>query len=337
MPEPLVVRMIREFKAGLLLREELEMRAMAAHWLDIERTLESQTELLAREVAAEKAASGSVSQAHLLRMERYQTLLAQTQRQTNAYAEWADSTITAAQREYARLGLEQAFQAIGASYTASVGAYFNRLPVSAVETMAGLLGDGTPLSRLLAQSWPDAADGLTKALLRGTALGWNPNKTARAMREGMATGLDRALTIARTEQLRAYRESSRMQYDASGVVIGYRRLAARDTRTCIACLLTDGEWYETSETLRDHVAGRCGMIPVVRGAPKPIWQQGPAWFRQQDSETQQAIMGREYYRGWQRGEFRLEEMATIKRDSVWGDSVAVRPLRELRRQAETAV
>lgn len=336
MREPLVVQLMRQFKQALLLREAAEMQTMAARWLEIERAVEAQISLIARELATEQAAGQVVSQGRLYQMERYQSLLGQMRREIEGYTMWAERAIAGGQEEYARLGIEHARQAIAVSYSGGVVPYFAVLPVSATQNMVGLLGDGTPLRRLLEQSWPDAADAMTRALIKGTALGWNPTRTAAAMRDGMAQGLDRALTIARTEQMRAYRESSRMQYEESGVVRGYRRIAAHDTNTCIACLVTEGEWYETRESLRDHPRGRCSTIPAVKGMPSPSWQMGKAWFRQQPAEVQQKMMGRDYYRAWKRREFKLDELATVKRDTTWGDSVQVRPLRELRKSAETA-
>src|SRR5690606_14899995 len=118
----------------------------------------------------------------------------------------------------ARLGVAHAENAITVQ---GVTAGFNRLPVEAVELMAGLAGNGSPLRQLLAQSWPLAADGLTNELVTGMALGYNPRKVARLMAQGATGSLDRMMVIARTEQLRVYRTANVSSYRASGVVTSY--------------------------------------------------------------------------------------------------------------------
>jgi len=145
---------------------------------------------------------------------------------------------------------------------------FTRLAPSAVEGMVGMMGDGTPLRQHLQGVYGDAARGMSKYLVRAVTQGLNPRETARQMRKGLGIGLDRALTIARTEQLRVYRESQRLTYQASGVVEGYQRISAKSRRTCLGCLLADGQVYPLSVPFEDHVAGRC-LSPgtVVSGAP----------------------------------------------------------------------
>ena len=257
--EPLVVSTIRQFKAALLAREETQIRRMADRWLIVERSLRAEMELAARDLADERAAGRSVSAWKLARMERYQDLQRQLEEQMAMYNAYAEAEIMTRQNEYGQLGIDHATQAITASYVGAgaVVATFNRLPVDAIQAMVGLLGDGSPLMTLLNDAYGDAAQAMTTALLRGTALGWNPRQTAQAMADGVATGLGRILTTARTEQLRAYREANRMQFEESGVVEGFVRLVAHQSRTCLACLAAEGEWFPVAESLYDHPNGRC--------------------------------------------------------------------------------
>jgi len=177
---------------------------------------------------------------------------------------------------------------------------------------------------------------MTQALMDGTALGWNPRKTARAAlgapglsSGGMARGLGRIMTIARTEQLRVYREASRMQYQASGVVDGYKRISAKDDRVCMACLIADGTFYPLSEPLADHPNGRCALIPCVKGVGRPEWQTGQAWFLEQSEDQQRQTMGAAKYAAWRAGKFDLTSLVQATDDPVWGPSIGVTPLRGL--------
>lgn len=137
------------------------------------------------------------------------------------------------------------------------------------------------------------------------------------------------LNIARTEQLRVYRQTARQSYQASGVVDGYYRLAAHDSRTCPACLMDDGHFYELSEEMPEHPSGRCTQVPKVSGVKPPQWQQGPDWFVEQPPETQKSILGKGRYEAWQAGAFDLDQLIRVKANSAWGDSLQPKPLKEL--------
>lgn len=324
--DPLVVRVMNEFKMQIFVREQAQMQEMARRWLQLENALGADISALTYEIEQLRREVGTVKPWRIYRLSRHKALLAQLKQQTDLYNQYAERLITAQQLELAGLGIEHGSQAISAQ---AINLYFDRLPIDALQNMIGLAGDGSPLSDLLQQSWPDAADGMTLNLLKGVTLGWNPNKTARAMKDGMANGLNRALNIARTEQIRVYREASRQQYELSGVVSGFKRLAARNTRTCLACLMADGEVYQLREQLRDHPSGRCTMVPNVIGVRSPKWQSGRKWFMEQDEETQRSMMGPGRYDAWKEGQFKLQDLVTVRQNATWGDSVQPTPLKQL--------
>jgi hypothetical protein len=338
MPDPAVVVAMREFKRGLLLREAAQMQEMARRWLELERALEAQIAALTEELSRMGAAGEAISRARLYRLERYQRLLAQTQREVRRYATWAEGEIGRQQATLARLGLEHASQAIQLSYWPSVGAYFDRLPREAVEYMVGLAGDGAPLGELLklrmvrdaaGRPLPGVWERLTEMLIRGTGQGWNPRKTARAMRDDLAEGLNKAMVIARTEQMRVYREVSRQQYEYSGVVKGQKRLTAHDGRVCPACIADEGTVYPLGSTISDHPQGRCTSVPIVVGLPEVEWTGGEQWFRQQDGATQRAILGPGRFEAWQAGQFEFAALTTHTYDPTWGGGVRPTPLEQL--------
>lgn len=327
MADPLVVRVMRERKAALLAKEAGQMAEMARRWLSVERTLEGQMAALAQEMIAENL-QGRVTQSKLFRMGRYQELMRQLQTEMGRYSAYSVQRITQGQREWGRYGVGDAQQGIVASYVRSAPE-FMRLPREAVEYMAGLTGNGSPLNGLLSLAYGDAAQGITDALIKGTALGWNPRKTAAAMRNGLAHGLGRELTIARTEQIRVYREASVAQYEASGVVEGMTRLVAHDDRTCLACLAREGEMLKLGEQLEDHPNGRCSLIPLVSGARAPQFEKGAAWYARQSPDVQEKMMGADRYAAWRGGKFEFEQLARSVQNDTWGNSVRVATLDEL--------
>ena len=307
------------------------MAEMVRRWRSVEVALQAQIENMAQFAATEAAAGRALTQQALLTMDRYQSLLRQTNAEIGRYGAWAERAITSEQASLAALGLTQATELVGISAEAAqIAGTFSRLPVQAVEQMVGLAGDGTPLGKLLAQAWPDAVAGLTDELVTGIALGRNPRVIAQRMIDnGLATGLQRAMTIARTEQLRAYRQASLMQYQASRVVKSYKRISAHDSRVCIGCLVMDGVEYALEVEFEAHPQCRCSLIPVLAGANNVTWQSGEDWLTAQSEKTQLAIMGPQRLALWKDGRVKWADMATVNENSTWGNSIVPTPVREL--------
>ena len=334
MPEPVVVTAMREFKRGLLMREAAQMQEMTRRWLNVERALAAQIETLATEFVRRRAAGETISQAAMYRMGRYKRLLGQTQHEYRGYVGYAGETVTRAQGELARLSLEHATRAIQLSYWPSVGVQFDRLPVEAVLNMVGLAGDGRPVGDLLRRRMLPGGgrlgwDGLVQALVNGTAQGWNPRKTARVMRDSLAEGLQKALVIARSEQLRTYRYVAIQQYQASGVVTGHKRLTAHDDRVCAACLADEGTLYPITVPIPDHAQGRCTGVPVVENMPAVQWTSGVDWFKQQSEDVQRKILGQGKFDAWNDGLFDFSALVTHTQHRIWGGGLTPTPLSQL--------
>lgn len=326
MPDSAVIVAMRSFKRDLLRQESAQMREMATRWLQVERRLSGDMAALAAEMHDIAEGGGIVSSDLLFDHRRYRLLMRQLTDELGTYTRYADRTITDKQAQLARLGIDHAVSAIEAQ---GVRAGFARLPVEAVQNMVGLAGNGTPLRTLLTATWPDAAEGLTQQLIRGVALGWNPRKTAKAMAQGNTRSLDRMMVISRSESLRVYRSANLASYRSSGVVSGYRRLAARSNRTCLSCLVRDGEFIDLKDEMDEHPAGRCTSVPIVIGVPEPTWQVGKDWLIEQPEKTQLAVMGKERLGLWKSGRYDLEEMIRVIPNETWGNSLGSIPLREL--------
>jgi len=330
--EPLVIRAMRSFKAELLSRETAQLAAMARRWLGVELALESQIQALAEEARRLVDAGETLSAARVWRMQRAQLLLAQTSEQFRLYANYAGGVVTQEQEFLGRLGIEHAVQAIQLSYFPRVDVTFERLPVEAVLNMVGAAGNGGPLGSLLrlrmvrdakGQPLPDVWNRLVQTLVNNTALGVNPRVTARAMRDDLAGGLQKALVIARTEQMRVYRQVSAEQYVRSGVVTGQKRLTAHDDRVCAACIADEGTVYPVGEPIPDHPQGRCTGVPVVKGVKPVTWLAGEAWFREQGGATQAAILEKGRFAAWKDGAFAFKDLVVPTYDETWGAGLAV--------------
>ena len=330
MADPLIVRLANEFREQLLQREAASVAEMSKRWLAVEAALSDQALRLAQEVADLRAAGEMIGPGKLYRLQRYQQLLAQTQAQLARFNQTATNQIEAAALQNAAQGIQDAIALIQTASGTEVIA-FARLNVEAAERVAALARAGQPLGAIIERSYPLAVEGITNRLLTGIALGVNPRETARRMvQEGLAEGLNHILLVARDQQIRAYREGGRQQYLTSGMVLRYRRHAAKQPgRTCLACIALDGTEYDTSELMPLHPQDRCAMIPVVEGLPNVEWTSGEAYFKSLPPEVQADWLGPGRWELWQEGRLPFEKLVTIKENEVWGASAQVTSLKDL--------
>ncbi len=324
--EPLVVRTLRAHRLDIMAQEEAVMRSLAQAWVEVENGIRAEMQLLAFEMEAGQKASV----AQLARMERYQRLLAQAEARSAVFVDAAANQITDYQAVLSRRGIDHAVEATRAVYFegGTIGPVFDILPYDAIENLIGVTANGTPLNVYLQQTTPQAVQGMTRALIDGVAQGLEPNVIAQAMVDGYGVGFRTAINMARTEPLRSYRTSSQMQYDESGVVRGWKRLAAHDGRVCAGCLFTEGEFYATLDEFSEHNQGRCTPVPVVIGVNEPSWVSGADWFLLQDKETQHSILGDGRFKAWQDGAG-LDKMVKRVSDPVWGGAFVPAPLSEI--------
>lgn len=320
MPEPdsKVVQVIRAHRENMNAAEEATVRLMAERWLGVERALDANIAALANEMLL-KAQNGEViTDAMVRRAERYEILKAQATNEIAKYNKEAVQIISAGQTNALQLGIDTAQDAIHVSYPSAFSTSFNRINIGAVNSMIGFAGDGSPLNDLLKEDFPDAVDGLLQALIDGVAQGKGADAVSRMMAEGAGMGLDRSLLIARTELNRAYRTGSTEQYRESGVTLGFMRLVARD-EACLACIILDGEKFDSEDEMDDHPNGRCTCVPIIEGMPEPVWEKAQDWFANQSEEIQRELMGDTRFELYQAG-VPLEAFASKKQDDVWGAS-----------------
>ncbi len=296
------------------------------------------------DVEEQRAAGETITEGKLWRLERMQAIQAQVERELLQFSEFADQTITANQREAIAAAERNAVDLIAGAFPPDAGVEidFAQMPREAVEQLAGFLQDGSPLKSLLDEAVGGAADDFASTMVTGIAAGWNPRRLARELRGAFGMGLTRSLSIARTEQLRAYRETTLNTYQKNDdIVTGWERHAMKNTRTCMACIALDGTRYKLSESMDDHIQGRCAMLPITKSykelgidAPEPDFSRELAadWFRRQQENVQRQMMntiGLKAFDAWKDGQFDLPDIPKLIRSDVWGNSRVPKLQREL--------
>lgn len=317
-------RTVNQFRADLLATEGRVRQQLAASYRQTQRAITAQLTNLPDDATYRRL--------------RLHELARQIEVEIGRLTGASTALIENGQRAMTRLGPHQAAGLVQAQ-APELSASFTRLPVRAFETMVGSLADGTPLRGVLGRYGEIAASEAGSLLQDAIARGINPRETAKQLRETLGTMEWEAERIARTEQIRAYRESSRATYLAnSDIVTGYRRLAAKSARSCPVCLALDGTISPTSRMMSSHPGCRCGMTPVVRGMEDafPPDETGAEWFARQDDVTQRRVLGAEKARLYQNGEVALSDLVVEWDDPTWGAQVGEIPLRELRNRGRIA-
>lgn len=325
-------RVLTEYRRRVLARDAATLAAMARRWKEVEDRLQADLETAAEMIEAERAGE-NLSRANVLRFERVEVLLRQTQSVIRQYEEWSRGVIEAGQRDYFRLGEDFAREAVRARMAnGSVSAVWNRLAVTAVNEMIGLTGEGSPLLDVLRlRAVTDTSvTGLIDELVTALAKGLNPRETARAMRDGLKAGLQKALVIARTEQLRAYRTATLLSYrENSDLVRGYEWISACDARTCAACWAMHGQVFGLDEMVNDHPCGRCSYAPVMIEDDGITMPDGEERLRRLRPEQQKAILGPGRFDLW-KGGIPLREFAeVVENNAEWGKTIRLRTLDSL--------
>ena len=227
--------------------------------------------------------------------------------------------ITDAQAEAVAAGLLSADEAI----TAITGEHARQIPVQALRHIIGYTTDGQPLGLLLAELPADAGQRVRAALIQGVANGHNPRKIARLTRESLGGNMARALTISRTEILRAHRVATLATYrENSDVVTGWQWYAQLDATTCPVCIAMHGSIEPSEDDFDTHPNCRCTAIPVVNETDQlvapPEVEAGPDWFDRQPASFQQKVLGPGKYQAYRDGTITLPDLVQRTHSERWG-------------------
>jgi SPP1 gp7 family putative phage head morphogenesis protein len=267
MIESAVIRVARAFRTAILAQDAEQMARLADRYLQIELGLEDIIAALSEQIAAMED-EGRATYWQIQKLETYQRLQLRLAYELDNYNAWVASNIREEQLRFAGLGTDHAASLLNVQRSGTA------VPLTSAErdrimAMVGYAGDGSPLSTLLAKSGDLVRNAVTRELLQAVSKAQNPRLTARAIRKATGMALNRAMAIARTEQLRVYREATAANYRASGIQ-WYQRIAARDPATCLGCLSLDGEISTSDASVDDHVAGRCVVGETLVSGPRPL-------------------------------------------------------------------
>ena len=271
-----IISAAREFRADVLRNDRDMLRQLSQAYSLIYKSLNSQWRALQRDIEQAQREGKTVNRDWLRRSFRYQSLIRQVKAEIAGYSNGVARFIEAKQSQAIDLAQLHATSLIE---TALPEITFARLPTEAISELVGMMQDGSPLSKVLDRLGGEAAQGIKNALIEGIGSGKGVSPIARQLRSVVDVPRWKALQIARTETMRAYRQSTLQTYaENSDVLDGWIWTSTLSARTCAACWALHGTFFPLSKQFFPaHVscfpAGVSVTGPGVR-ATSTRWYEG---------------------------------------------------------------
>jgi len=281
MSEGEIYEAIERFRRDLLSRERKAASEMVRVYGEAWKRIKAELERLHTEYEETRARGETPGPDWIYQFNRARAFRDQVLRELLNFSQYAEGKVREEQIEAIRTAEEQAERlarlALGKP-PAGLEINWNRIDRYAVETILGMTQVDTPLHRLLLSISSDGAQAAEDALVQGMLMGQNPREVAREMRKVLGATLSRALTIARTETLRAHREATRASYQANNdIVKGWVWHSAADERTCASCfpagVLVSGSTPQ--KVFSRHYTGDIVIIETTGGKHLPVTPNHP--------------------------------------------------------------
>lgn len=314
-----------DFQDKLLERERKATLQMGRSYMlileDIQRRL---TELL-DQLGQEDLGTPAQRQQWLYKTGRLQRLREQVAQRLSRFGDYAEAVIAQSQFEATTLAQEAFIEQLVAAADFRID--LASLPDVAIEKIVGQLYDGSPLTQVLQALGQEAAGKMAEALISSVATGINPNQLASSVRKIAGGNLAKLVTIARTETLRAYRESSLQMYQAHASILqGWRWLSSLQLRTCPVCWAMHGTIHPLTERFASHPNCRCAMVPIVTGFPGDPQPTGEQVFNSLDENAKRRILGDSKYDLYKTGRLTLADLVRVGHSDKWGPFRSEQPL-----------
>jgi SPP1 gp7 family putative phage head morphogenesis protein len=373
---PTIYDAVGEFQERLLRNERRAAAQMVRVYAESWKRIRKKLERLQTEYERAQSQGQDVGLGWLYQQQRLSSMQALVAKELAHFAKYAEGSVSAQQArviaESLQFSRDMTILSLGAEYDGQGRFAVKTLHKGAIEALIGATQQGSALDRLFRQIREDGAKAAEDALVQGIVLGYNPRKIAPLIRDALGVQLNRALTISRTEVMRAQRVATAENYKQNAdVVKGWRWQAALTGNTCPVCISLHGSEHPLSETMSSHPNCRCTSTAITKsweelgaeygvdfsGVEKagpsfadvakkygitPEQQRtyanrklsGEAYFRSLSAEEQRAILGPSKWLAWKDGKFGFDALSRKTYSAVWGEGVRQASLVELLGEAE---
>jgi SPP1 gp7 family putative phage head morphogenesis protein len=275
-------------------------------------------EVVARELERRIASGNTAIVALQLEQLRLQQFVAELQEILTTSARIGTEETVLLRQRLAEFGENHAALLLeNGALAANVDVQLNRVSLPALQALVATLDQRSPVTQLFNSLAVDGAQRIGDLLQQGIILGENPRDIGQRIADAVDLDAQRALTIARTESLRAYRAASTANYQANAQYLsGWRWLSALDQRTCASCWAMHGTIHPLDEPFGSHVSCRCSPGPVVIGDDRQV-KTGEQKFANLSSDQQREILGKKGLRIYESGT-PLSAWVHTTNDPRWG-------------------
>jgi SPP1 gp7 family putative phage head morphogenesis protein len=325
-----IINLIQRFRRGVLNGDKTMITELTRAYGLVWERIRVDVRQLTAQIEQARERGETINEAWLFQNDRLQSLLTQVEQEISGFANGSlETTITGRQMQLVDMATNQMQAVVDEVSGPGAKVSLGQLPREAIMNLVGLLPDGSPLATILDELKKDGSQHMREALIKGVSLGWNPRKIEREAREANGRVLQRALTVARTEALRPYREAQyQMRQQNKDLISGWVWLSAADSRTCASCWAMHGTRHRNNERLDDHPNGRCTEIPLVNGFSLRM-ETGEERFKRLPASNQQKILRGEKYQLYKDGQVALTDFVHRSRSKTWGTHRREKSVKEL--------
>lgn len=324
-------RVVRRQRRALLDRDRQTAGELARQYKPVQEAVRRAADEMAARIDNASSRGIKPGRSWAFQEGRWSQMERQIQAQIDSYAGRSAPVLDQARGDMARQAQSDTIRALEAARGPAVAASFDRLPADAIAKLVAVSRKGAPLGDLLAELGPAVARSLRAQLMVGLARGDSPVVVARSLVKVGGLGLGRALTISRTEMIRAYRLSTAESYrNNRSIVKGWVWFSALQPNTCAACYALHGSHHLVDEDLESHPNCRCTQLPDTGSLSVT---SGAEHFSRLSSTQQRAILGPAKHDAYQAGKIQLGDMVKTTTSRRWGKSRTVASLQEATRRA----
>jgi len=239
-----------------------------------------------------------------------------------------------------------AAQLPAAERAAAAARWAASIPAEAADAVTADTGEQVRM--LLWSLAAETATAVRRSLVVRTASDGTPNSVAARMvaaaDRAFHGGLARAVNIARTEHIDAWRNTAARVHDANTDVLdGWLWWCACDVRSCPACWAMHGTRHPLDEPgPLGHPGCRCARMPLlkpwpalghIQPEPDRLPPTGPERFAQMSAAQQLAVMGPGRLALLKSGRIGWDDLVVRRTNTGWRDSHIPRTVRDLQRIA----
>lgn len=315
---------MQSFRAALIARDTAAVEFLVNEYSGIHSRLVRTLDAVNSQISQARQAGQEIPASWQWQRTRYQSFLSQLDSEFQRFGGTVQVLV-----ENRRIFEAQQATSDAASVIAGVNGSFNRLNAGAIQNIAASLRSTSPLGKLLEGFGSVAFQHVAGVLRDAVALGHNPRKIAGQVRDSLGVPIHRALLISRTESNRAYRQATIQTYQQSDLVTGWRWVASKSSRTCLACLALDGTFFPKDKPFPAHPACRCTMVPAIDGEQPSKRESAGDWFERQPDDVKQKMMSGVAFDAYKAGKVTLKDFIGKSTSRKWGPMRYERSLKEI--------